>query len=227
VSYETSWPTYTTVDSLRISERPWDLSAPERTRVVGGRGGVLVYSLAPGPPGGYSVFTVSKRLGPGARHDLYIARSESLVAMRPFLNSSAEEYGAAVSPNGHLVAYVSTETGKAEVYVRPLPGPGAPTLVSLGGASEPVWSRDGQTLFYRATAKPAMSAARIATNPALAVTSRVSLFPDVYLSGRGRSNYDVMPNGDFLMLRSPAAPSSKLLVAVNWERVFRGNSVGH
>jgi serine/threonine-protein kinase len=41
-----------------------------------------------------------------------------------FLNTSATEAEPAFSPDGRWVAYESSETGVAEVYVRPFPGPG-------------------------------------------------------------------------------------------------------
>jgi Tol biopolymer transport system component len=54
-----------------------------------------------------------------------------------------------LSPDGRWLAYTTTETGRYEVYVRPYPGPGAPTLVSIGGGLAPVWARDGRRLYYR------------------------------------------------------------------------------
>jgi serine/threonine-protein kinase len=54
-----------------------------------------------------------------------------------------------LSPDGRWLAYTTTETGRYEVYVRPYPGPGAPTLVSIGGGLAPVWERDGRRLYYR------------------------------------------------------------------------------
>ena len=39
----------------------------------------------------------------------------------PLINSEFAERGAAISPDGHWLAYTSNETGRAEVYVRPYP----------------------------------------------------------------------------------------------------------
>ena len=53
------------------------------------------------------------------------------------------------SPDGHWIAYVSTEPGQAEIFVRPFPGPGGVWQISAGGGAYPFWSRDGKQLFYR------------------------------------------------------------------------------
>ena len=50
---------------------------------------------------------------------------------------------------GNRIAYVSDESGREEIWVRPFPGPGAATQVSLEGGIEPVWSPDGRELFFR------------------------------------------------------------------------------
>ena len=56
------------------------------------------------------------------------------------------------SPDGHWIAYISTEPGQPEIFVRPFPGPGGVWQVSVGGGAYPFWSRDGKQLFYRGAA---------------------------------------------------------------------------
>ena len=70
-------------------------------------------------------------------------------ALRPLLRTAAGEGGAAISPDGRWLAYVSNETGRDEVYVAPFPGMGGRWQVSEGGGREPAWSRDGRELFFR------------------------------------------------------------------------------
>jgi serine/threonine protein kinase/Tol biopolymer transport system component len=57
--------------------------------------------------------------------------------------------GARFSPDGHWVAYVSDESGRNEVYVRPYPEAGTRLQISAAGGSQPVWSRNGRELFFR------------------------------------------------------------------------------
>jgi dipeptidyl aminopeptidase/acylaminoacyl peptidase len=68
----------------------------------------------------------------------------------PWFESPFREAGPAFSPDGKWMAYVSDDSGKREIYVRPYPGPGAPIKVSTEPGMEPVWSRDGRELLYRA-----------------------------------------------------------------------------
>ena len=53
------------------------------------------------------------------------------------------------SPDGRWFAYISDHSGRPEVYLRALSGSDVQLQVSVDGASEPIWSRDGQELFYR------------------------------------------------------------------------------
>ena len=67
----------------------------------------------------------------------------------PFVNTPFVELYPAFSPDGRWIAYFSNESGSAEVYVRPFPGPGGRWQISTGGGRMPVWSRTGKELFYR------------------------------------------------------------------------------
>jgi serine/threonine-protein kinase len=61
----------------------------------------------------------------------------------------ARALSAAFSPDGRLVAYVSDESGRAEVYVSSLEGAGGKWMVSSGGATRPEWAPNGKELFYQ------------------------------------------------------------------------------
>jgi len=65
-----------------------------------------------------------------------------------FLSAKANELYPEFSPGGRWLAYVSDESGRREVYVRPFPGPGAKWQISTDGGINPIWSRDGKRLFY-------------------------------------------------------------------------------
>jgi Tol biopolymer transport system component len=65
----------------------------------------------------------------------------------PFLRTPSNESFPSISPDGHWMAYTSNASGQFEVYVGRFPGPGGKWQISAGGGS-PVWSRNGQELFY-------------------------------------------------------------------------------
>ena len=59
------------------------------------------------------------------------------------------ETDAAFSPDGRWVAYVSSESGQSEVYVRPVASGGGRWQISDAGGAYPRWARDGRELVYR------------------------------------------------------------------------------
>jgi hypothetical protein len=75
-----------------------------------------------------------------------------------FVETQFDSQIAMFSPDGRWVAYVSNDSGKAEVYVVPFPGPGPRVQVSTGGGSQPRWRRDGRELFYLSLATEMMAA---------------------------------------------------------------------
>jgi Tol biopolymer transport system component len=65
-----------------------------------------------------------------------------------FLSTPFNEQEPMFSPDGRWIAYQSSESGRAEVYVRPFPGPGGKWQISTDGGTYPTWSRTRQELFY-------------------------------------------------------------------------------
>jgi len=115
------------------------------------------------------------------------------------LPGNFNETAPALSPDGRWLAYQSTETGRAEVYVRPYPELGARIAISLQGGTEPVWAHSGRELFYRSG--DSLIVATVTTGATLTVTGRKTLFVGPYLTGGSFREYDVMPDDQhFIML---------------------------
>jgi hypothetical protein len=55
---------------------------------------------------------------------------------------------ATLSPDGRFIAYSSTESGREEVYVQPVPPATGRTKVSTDGGGRVQWRKDGKELFY-------------------------------------------------------------------------------
>jgi eukaryotic-like serine/threonine-protein kinase len=64
-----------------------------------------------------------------------------------FLASPADEMHGNFSPDGHLVAYTSNESGKFQVYVQTLPKSDKKWQVSTSGGHEPRWRADGREIY--------------------------------------------------------------------------------
>ena len=68
---------------------------------------------------------------------------------RPWLQTHFIEVLPRISPDGRLVAYMSNESGRMEIYVTPFPGPGRRWQITGGGETHPEWEAGGRRLFYR------------------------------------------------------------------------------
>ncbi|MFZ2145978.1 MAG: protein kinase [Sedimentisphaerales bacterium] len=134
---------------------------------------------------------------------------------RPFIQRNHNQRHGVWSPDGRWVAYASDESGRWEVYVEPYPGPGPKTMISTDGGYQPLWSRNGKELFYRCGYK--MIAGTIETKPEFRVTRYEVLFEAPYLCQVNRVDYDVAPDGRFLMIQAPQEPAPvSVNVVLNW-----------
>jgi serine/threonine-protein kinase len=81
--------------------------------------------------------------------DLWAVPADGEGEPEVFLSTPFFERFPAISPDGRWVAYMSDESGRPEVYVRPFPAASGKWQVSDGGGSWPAWSRDGGEIVYR------------------------------------------------------------------------------
>ncbi len=177
------------------------------------------------------------RVGTGNESDIRYRPMTGDSASRPFVATPAREQEARFSPNGQWVAYNSNESGEeAEVYVRPFPDGAKSYRISEAGGRQPVWARDGQSLYYVASdglllrarldiVKGARGDAPVAGGPAV-VGPRVTARDTVVRGGfdlpleRGHATYDVMPDGRLVLMR-PMQGGQSLVVAYGWLGALR------
>ncbi len=84
-------------------------------------------------------------IDPARRRDVMVYRVGKFVL--PVAATLANERSPALSPDGAVVAYVSDDTGRDEIYVKSIDSAAQPVRVTTGGGTEPVWTQEG--LFYR------------------------------------------------------------------------------
>ena len=123
---------------------------------------------------------------------------------------------AALSPDGHWLAYSANPTGRMEIYVAPFPSMKSTRLVSTGGGSEPRWAHSGRELFFKSGGK--LMAVDVLPGEAFTFGTPHALFPLTgYLAARNRPEYDVSPDDRrFLMIRAPQASSEQVVYVENW-----------
>jgi eukaryotic-like serine/threonine-protein kinase len=134
----------------------------------------------------------------------------------PLLASRFNEAFATFSPDGRHLAYVTNESGTNETYVQTFPAADRRIQVSADGGSEPVWSPDGRTLYYRRDNR--MFAVPVQTSPRLDAGRPVELFQGSFVRGLTRAGFDVAADGRFVMVRTQALDPSRpsVDVRVNW-----------
>jgi serine/threonine protein kinase len=151
----------------------------------------------------------------GAIRNIYIL---PLQDRKPHVFAESQTYESApsFSPDGKWMVYVSNESGRNEVYVRPYPGPGGRWQISTDGGTEAVWNPKGRELFYRQG--PKMMAVDYQVQPTFSAGKPHMLFEGSFTpSPRSAPDYDVSPDGQrFLMLKAGEQSAGEINVVLNW-----------
>ena len=143
---------------------------------------------------------------------------------KPFAFAQTEfsEAQGVFSPDGRWIAYVSDESGAADVYAAPFPGPGGKRLIStkqagVGQGGVPVWRPDGREIFYIAPDRSLMAVEVTVKGTSLeAGLPRVLFGPILAVGGR---NYAVSADGKrFLTLIRPGRRTDAPITLIqNWQ----------
>lgn len=126
---------------------------------------------------------------------------------RPFVASKFQEWWPDISPDGQWLLYTSDAPGHPEVFARSLSGQGDVLQVSAGEGREPLWSRDGASVYYRGpvegkTGYMALFRVRVTkVAGSLAFGAPERLFEDAYYRAGPGHSWDVGPDGRFLMVK--------------------------
>jgi hypothetical protein len=133
--------------------------------------------------------------------------------------SEAGETQSSFSPDGRWLAYASDLSGRPEIWIGPVEGPGSRQQVTGGGGQAPVWSPEGDRIFYRRYS--AMMVVEVVSLDPLIFGNHETLFEgDWTLPGPDEmfiKPYGVTPDGEhFIMIRrEPAAIPNCIHVVLN------------
>jgi Tol biopolymer transport system component len=152
--------------------------------------------------------------------DIWVLPQEGDRAPVPLLQSEFNETGGRFSPDGRLIAYVSNESGRSEVYLRPFsvtngkPAVGPKWQVSSDGGQFVRWRRDGRELFFRLLSGAVMAVDVDTSGGPLTAMPRKLFDLDMTTL-----NWDVAADGQrFLVSRPTAAVApDPITVVVNWQ----------
>jgi Tol biopolymer transport system component len=155
------------------------------------------------------------RINPETGGDVYTMPADG-GDLTPVLMSKAYEGGPQLSPDGKWLLYVSNESGRMEIYLRPFTGGDRKWSVSGDGGLHPLWSRDGRRIYYRSGQR--MMAVDFTAAPDVRLGAPVTLFERRYQFGPNITvpNYSLSADGrEFLMVREEPG-GRHLNLVMNW-----------
>lgn len=146
-------------------------------------------------------------------------------SVRPLFSDGAMRAMAEFSPDGRLMAYISDETGSAEIYVCRWGGEGSlgpPVQVSTGGGFNPRWSRDGGRVYYATLQQDKILSAVIQREPRLAAAPPATAW-DLEKLRAASGLYDILPGGKLLAIQKGEGEDDvrRLDVALNFDQELR------
>ena len=152
--------------------------------------------------------------------DLWVLPMEKGLKPFAFLSTDANERPGQFSPDGRWVAYQSNQSGPYEIYVRPFPpGPGGQWQISASGGTQPRWSPDGKELYYIAPDGRLMAVSLVVKGATLEPGEPVPLFQAriaLRTTSNSRPQYDVAPDGRFLVNAVLDSGASPITLLMNW-----------
>jgi Tol biopolymer transport system component len=141
--------------------------------------------------------------------DLWYQPMDGSSDPRLVMETPAREEMPRISPSGDLIAYISNETGRDEVYVRRFPSGDGRWQVSEGGGDFPRWSRAGDRLYYL-TDEVLLTEVEVTTQPTVRMSGARELFSTPLARLGPNHGYDVTPDGQHFVM-------------VHYDEVRRGN----
>jgi hypothetical protein len=177
-------------------------------------------------------FLLYYSIDPQSGDDLWVVRMKrdrdmaANATASVFLRTPYRELAAQFSPDGRWVAYMSNESGRMEVYVRPFADPestgrtgvAGQWQISAEGGVYPRWRRDGKEIYFLNLAGD-MMAARVALDEAiLQAGAPVRLFQQrVFVDGISDNVYDLSADGRFLINTVIENNLAPLTLLMNWK----------
>ncbi len=203
--------------SFSLYARPADLSSETRLLVEAGDAPGL-YTAVWTPD--WIIYRRGSPVTDGTADVWYVASDPDSTPVA-FLETDYLEYSPSISPDGRWLAYQSDESGQFEVYVRPFPGPGGQSQVSVSGGRNAVWARSGREISY-ISSDLSLTVATVRTDPTFAVESREQLTSWPYFLQDNIRHYDLAPDDQrFLAVGSDTQAQEGLILVQNFFEELR------
>jgi serine/threonine-protein kinase len=160
-------------------------------------------------------FLAVQSVAPGGKtkSDIWIVPMSEGRKPYAFLATEADEIGPTFSPDGKWLSYMSDESGRAELYVVPFPGPGGKWQISTDGIGGGGFTGKGMELLLASRGNEVMSVVPVAGPTGLDVGAAKMLFKLPSFTAVGGR-----PGGDRFVLALPPEQSqgSRVGLITNW-----------
>ena len=135
----------------------------------------------------------------------------------PFLQTEFGERLGRLAPNRRWMAYVSNESGRDEVYVRPFPASSGKWMISTAGGTEPRWRRDGRGTVLTSPPTRKLMAVPVKTRSTFEQGVSQALFETRMIEDR-TWGYDVTSDGQRFVVSLAVGDSTPapMNIALNW-----------
>jgi len=173
------------------------------------------------PDGGRLIVNVGDDIGGG---DVWAVSTDPKGLSEPLLAEAFTERDARLSPDSRWIAYVSEESGRAEVSVRSVSGPPRRVVISGGGGDQPVWRRDGAELFFVDPQGRLRSVAvRSGAGGNITFGAPVELKVPPIGGRHLGTQYDVSPDGRrvYFLDRTVEPPPHEIAIVLGWRALLR------
>ena len=121
-----------------------------------------------------------------------------------------------LSPDGHWLAYSSTESGREEVYITHFPDGSGKWQVSETGGTQPVWRGDTREIYFVGRGSGVHAADVTISNNELSLGPVRQLF-QITSTGPLGNPLDVTPDGrHFVLATMPESTPTPLVLVSNW-----------
>jgi Tol biopolymer transport system component len=169
-------------------------------------------------------YALLRRENPTTNADLVAVATaggrEVVVVQSPY-----DELEGQFSPDGKWVAFVSTNSGRPEVFVQSFPDGQSRTQISTTGGTQVRWSPDGKEIFYLAPDGKLMAVSVALGGASPDVKLPVALFQTYLATGTNvvgnKPQYAVARDGRFLLNTAVESPSAPIVVSVNWMKKLK------
>ncbi|MHC5006263.1 MAG: protein kinase domain-containing protein [Planctomycetota bacterium] len=166
-------------------------------------------------------FLVYGRRGEETKGDIWYLPLQDGSEPVALVQTPANETRGRLAPDGAVIAYLSDESVRDEIYLKRFPSGGGKWQVTLDGGSWPRWSHAGDELFF--VNENSLWVVPVETEPAITLGSPRELFSGSKMGVALFLGYDVAPDDErFVVIQNQSGEMGRggITVVQNWLAQF-------